>query len=334
MRDATKNRLRAIAFSLSCRHRQGPRPNILLFCTRRGGSTWLLNALAAHPGMRYLGRPFMILLESRWAKRVPDLDHAAGGKAACPRRHIIHFDDEDESRFRSIAGDVVAGRIPVGPSLNFRAPYFHRVSDRLAAQMTNCTAMIEYFDATFDVATVILLRHPITNALSIEREGWAPECFEFLDHAWFRDTQLTSVQVDRARAIEESGSLRERHVLDWCLKMLVPIREFDSGKHPDWLMLSYEHTILDPVRAVGLLSEALHLPEQAPILAQLARPSRTVTPSTAEQRTDPEYLLSRWRADVSGSQEQELMSLLELFELDAYQIGQDEPLERFAGYTI
>jgi hypothetical protein len=276
----------------------------------------------------------MVLLESRWKNRVPDLDHAAGGKAAHPRRHIVHFEGADEARFRSIAGEVVAGRIPVGPSLNIRAPYFHRVTDRLAAQMTSGTAMIEYFDATFDVATVILIRHPISNALSIEREGWAPECFEFLDHDWFRDTHLTSEQVDRARVIEESGSLRERHVLDWCLKMLVPIRAFDSGKHPDWLMLSYEHTVLDPAKAVGRISEFLHLPEQAPILSQLARPSRTVTASTAEKIADPRYLVSRWRERLSGTEEQDLMSLLELFELDAYQIGQDEPMERFAGYAI
>lgn len=332
MRDATNNKLRAIAFRLYCRHAQGPKPNILLYCTRRGGSTWLLNGLAAHPGMRYLGRPFMVLLESWWRKRVPDLDVAAGGPGSRPRRHIIHFEDDDERRFHEVAGDVVAGRIPVGPSMNIRAPYFNRVTDRLAAQMTSCTAMIEYFDANFDVATVILLRHPISNALSIEREGWEPECFEFLEHDWFRDTHLSARQVDLARRIEREGSLRERHVLDWCLKMLVPIRAFDSGHNPNWLMLSYEHLILDPARAVGRLGEVLHLSDEAAILEQLQRPSRTVTSTTAGRIDDVQYLLARWREQVDSQEEQLLMGLLEQFELDAYLFGQDAPQDRFAGY--
>lgn len=281
--------------------------------------------------MRYLGRPFMILLESRWKNCVPDLDVAAGSASSAPRRHIVHFEGAAEEQFRSIAAQVVAGEIPVGPSLDIRAPYFHRVTNRLVAQMTSCTAMIEYFDDSFDVATTILLRHPISNALSIERENWDPECFEFLEHSWYRDTFLTGEQVDSARAIEQKGSLRERHVLDWCLKMLPPIRAFDSGHHPDWLMVSYEHAVLDPAHAVSRISVALDLPDQEPILAQMARPSRTVTASTASKVNDPAYLVSRWRDRVKPGEERQLMDILELFEIDAYELGRDEPVERFGG---
>lgn len=329
MHEPTGHLIRELIFRTACRHRQGARSNVVLFCTRRGGSTWLLNALAAHPGMRYLGRPFMSLLDSRWAGLLPDLDVAAGGTCARRRRHMVHFAGKASTQFDSVASRVVAGSLPIGQSLAFRSAWFHARTDRVALQMTSCMPMIEHFDKQFDVATVLLMRHPISNALSIEREGWQPECFEFLEHEWFRDTQLAPHQVDKARRIEADGSLRERHVLDWCLKMLVPLRALDSGQHADWLSLSYERMALDPRATAVNLSAVLDLPDCEAILNQLQRPSRTVTDATREKVHDPTYLVSRWRERVSPSEEQQLMAILDGFELDAYSLGVDEPAERF-----
>ena len=311
---------REIVFRLYCRHEQGPRSNVLLYCSRRGGSTWLLNTLAAHPGVRYVGRSFDALLSSRWARLVPPLGPSPSTEER-KRRIYAGFDDADLDRFRPIAESVISGKRNIYPSLNFRAQYFERRTERVVFQVTNATALIEWFDGEFDAHTVLLLRHPIPTALSILKQGWEPEDWEFVTHGDYATRHLTSAQLDLAQRIVAGGSILERHVLDWTLKMLVPVRGFESGQHPDWVVITYEQMVLEPVQILKFLSKALDFPQLDPMLEQVRRPSRTVTAETADRVEDPTYLLDRWRRQISETQERELMSIPEAFGLDMYPVG-------------
>lgn len=321
--------LREVAFRLLCRHRQGSRPNVLLYCVRRGGSTWLLNTLAAHPGMRYVGRPFLTALVGRHAAGIPDLDRAAGGPASRPRRHVVGFAGEDEARFAAFAGRVLSGEVEVYPALNVRAPYFERRTDRIVFQMTSGTPLIEWFDTRFPVATLILLRHPIPTALSVARAGWEPECHEFLEHRGFVERHLDPAALALAREIERSGDALARHVLDWSLKMLVPLRALAGGAHPDWTVLTYEQTVVEPERAVRWLARRLDLPRVEPMLRQVARPSRTVSAATSSRVDDPAFVLERWRESVAERDERRLLAIPAALGLDAYAPGRTRAHARY-----
>jgi hypothetical protein len=312
---------RELAFRLFCRHRQGPRPNVLVYCTRRGGSTWLMNTLAAHPGVRYVNRPFLTAHLTRHRHRIPDLSRAADHRGGHTFRHPVHFEGEDEARFREFAGEVLRGETEIYPTLNFRAPYFHRRTDRIAFQMTSGGVLIEWFDAKFPVETIILLRHPIPNALSIMQKGWLPECGDFLNHRWFVDTHLSGRQVDLARRVLAGDCLLSIHVLDWALKMLVPVRAHASGRHPGWTLMTYEQFVLEPERLVRLVAERHDFPEVEPMLAQARRPSRTVTSGTAAKVDDPAFLLDRWRRKVSTEEERDLLRIPAAFGLEMYGAG-------------
>lgn len=312
---------REIMFRVYCRHEQGPRPNVLLYCSRRGGSTWLLNTLAAHPGVRYVGRTFDALLSSRWAKLVPPLNPSPSASAGLQKRRIYAgFRDDDLARFRPVAESVIGGRRHIHPSLNFRADYFEQRTERIVFQMTNATALIEWFDQEFDVETVLLLRHPIPTALSILKQGWQPEDWEFVTHEGYVTRYLTDAQLQLAKDIVAEGSVLERHVLDWTLKMLVPVRAFESGRHRDWILVTYEQMVLEPERVLRHLAERLDFPHLAPMLEQVGRPSRSVTPETAGRVDDPSYLLDRWRDRVSTTQERELLRIPEAFDLCMYRV--------------
>jgi hypothetical protein len=316
---------REMAFRAICGHQQGDKPNILLFCTRRSGSTWLLNTLAAHPGMRYVGRPLQSIQQSRWRNRMPDLARAAEDLSGHHFQHPVHFEGEAESQFRALAHDIINCRLHIHPTLNFRAPYFHRHSDRVVFQMTYGTPLIEWFDANFKVKTIVLFRHPIANALSVMREGWPPECEDFLRHRWFRQAQLNDAQRSLADGLMREGTELEKHVLDWCLKMLIPWRAIRSNKHPDWLVLSYEQIVLEPEAVVRELSTKLDLPDVDSMLEQVRRPSRTVTRDTAGRVNDPQFLLGRWRERVNVEEERQLMGLVQAFGINLYRFGSDTP---------
>lgn len=123
------NTTRELLFRSICRHRQGPAPNILLYCSRRGGSTWVLDTLSANPGMRSVGRPFWTLPHTRHRHRLPNLNSAAGDTSGHQFHQIVHFEGLDEMRFAVLADQLIRGEIEVYPSLNFRAPFFNRVTN-------------------------------------------------------------------------------------------------------------------------------------------------------------------------------------------------------------
>lgn len=319
---------REAIFRLYCRHAQGSLPNVLLYCSRRGGSTWLLNTLAAHPGVRYVGRSFDALLSSRWAKLVPPLGPPPSAKGR-KRRIYAGFDPADLERFRPVAESVIGAQRHIHPSLNFRADYFERHTDRVVFQMTNVTALIEWFDREFTAQTLLLLRHPIPTALSIQRQGWESEDWEFVTHPNYVTRHLTREQLALAEDIVASGSLIERHVLDWTLKMLVPVRTFESDRHQDWTAVTYEQLVLEPVTVLRHLAERLTLAHLSPMLAQVRRPSRTVTQETANRVNEPSYLLDRWRRHVTEEQERTLMRIPEAFGLNMYPVGSRTATRRY-----
>ena len=314
--------LRELVFRTVCRHRQGPKPNILLFAIRRSGTTMMLNTVASHPGLRYVGRPFRTALMSRFRRQIPDLATAAGHPGGRSGFSFIHFDGEAERQFRQFAKKVISAQIHIYPSLDFFQPYFQRVTDRVILQMTNETALIEWFNDQFDAPIFLLLRHPIPTGISVIKDGWRPNCEDFLNHEWFVQTHLAGPQVDLARRILDAGSPLAIEVLDWTLKMLLPIRAVRSGRHANWLVLTYEQAVLEPENVVRALSKSLDLPQEEPMLQQIRRASATASPSSARKVGDPDFQIKRWRKNVPPQQERELMSIPAVFGIDVYHAGQ------------
>jgi hypothetical protein len=271
----------------------------------------------------------MTVLNSRWRNRIPDLKKAGGYLGHKTLRHIIHFKGEDEQRFQEAASNIIEARWHVYPSVNLWAPYFNRKTNRVIFQMTSGLPLVKWFENNFDVQVAYLVRHPIPNALSIMNAGWEPECFEFLENRYFVESYLTSRQLDMARKIESGDDLLARHVLDWCLKNLVPLREVVNENAPNWLCLSYEELVARPIEVVQQMARSFDLENVESMTRQVKLPSRTVTESTGGRVEDAAYLLSRWRQKISVDREQSLMKILDTFELDVYIAGRNEPGSAF-----
>lgn len=275
--------------------------------------------------MRYVGRPFMSLYESRWRRYLPGLDDAAGNAVAEQRRHIIGFEPPELEKFHLAANKVISAQWHIYPTLKTNAPYFQRRTNRVVFQMTSGHALINWFAAEFPVQILYLIRHPISNALSIMNAGWQPECFEFLSHQGFTNTYLTQQQLREANAIEQHGSLLQRHVLDWSLKNLVPLRALAHTSPPNWCTTSYEALTLHREQELTRIAGHLGLEHIELMMQQANRPSRTVSDATIREVNNTDYLINRWRERVSPDQEKDLLAILELFGLNTYNIGENLP---------
>ena len=298
------------------RHRPGPKRNICLFSTRRGGSTWLMEVVAANRGVRYVDQPF-------------SLHHPAPGhirRLPIPAQsQFTSLEGEEEERVRVFVEDLFAGRLHVNAPWEVWHPTFHWTTDRLVLKIIDAKPLIDWFDQTFDVHVVYSTRHPIPSVLSVIRNGWALTAQAYLRDANFVERWLDDGQVAFAWDLLRTGTLLQQHVLNWSLENLAPLRLLPERPH--WLYVSYEQATVDPEGTVAFLAEHLDLPDRNRMLKQVRAASRSTRKldSTYDPAGEARSRLRAWRRHVSEEEERAAMHLLDVFEIDLYRAGEDLP---------
>ena len=294
-----------------------------MFCSRRGGSTWLANILASHPGVRYVGRTLSALQQSRWRSRVPSLKQAARHSDGHEFDFVAGFEGEAEQQFKRLMDDVISGKLTLNPTLAVRSPFFQRRTERIVFQITSGTPLVGWFGENFNVSIAVLFRHPIPTAMSIMRSGWPPECEDLLLHQPFCEAHLTGEQIDLARKVlrDSNGEGLAAHVLDWSLKMLVPYREIQSERHPEWAFVAYEQLVSDRRKTIEYVAHRLNLTDVDAMDRQGASPSRSASPATVPKVQDANYLLARWCERLNPTETDALMKIPREFGIELYDSG-------------
>jgi hypothetical protein len=222
---------------LTVRYRPGPKPAIALFCTRRGGSTWLMEIIGANRGVLPLNQPLEILtpnLTPHQYKRLPKFDLG----------QIVHPDPDQERELRAYTDDLMAGRIRVNAPHAFWRRDFQFRTDRLLLKIVDAKPMMDWFAQHYRVDVVYLTRHPVPQALSCIRNGWSTTTNAYLRNEWFADEVVADPKLlAYAREVENTGTDLERFVLNWVIENLYPLRVL--ADRPDWLALSYEECVSD-----------------------------------------------------------------------------------------
>lgn len=304
---------------LLSRHRSGPRPNIGLFSTRRGGSTWLMEVIAVNRGVRYVDQPF-------------SLHHPAPGhirRLPIPSRsQFTSLEADAEPRVRAFVEDLFEGRLSVNAPWEIWHPTFHWTTDRVILKVIDAKPLIEWFDRSFDLQILYSTRHPVPSALSVIRNGWALTAHAYLRDPEFVARWLNDDQVAFAWDVLREASPLQQHVLNWALENLVPLRRLQANPH--WLFVSYEHATLDPAGTVDFLAEHLDLPDRGRMLKQVRTASRSTRKlsSTFEPADEARARLRAWRQHVSPEEERAALGILDRFEIPAYRPGADLPTVR------
>lgn len=313
--------LKEAIWLLTTRHHPGAKPDIYVFATRRGGSTWLMELLAAEPGARYVNEPLGPWFgSSAQIMRMPK---------SFLHGHPVHFESEDEeARFREYFELVLSGRATVNaPWWFWRRGYTFR-SDRLIVKILEAKALIGWFATNFPGQVVVFTRHPIPQALSCIRNGWDISALAYLDNWWFQEEHLGPELTAYGRSIMRSGSPLERFVLNWALENYVPLKLI--ADHPEWMFVSYEECVMTPEPALARIAARFDLAAVDSMRAALRQPSRSSKasrPETLEQiRTgEASAALRAWRRKVSEDEEAAALDILTRFGIPLYEPGRDMP---------
>lgn len=294
------------------RYRPGPLPDIAIVSCRRSGSTWLMELLAAMPGMTFVNEPFRESVVR--AAGLPTPNNGPGPDDV----KILDVPPGTEAAYRSFLNDPRQTRIR-GPYRIF-APEFDLVATRRVLKEVLANG-ITGFIADEGFLVVHLLRHPIPTALSMGRtRRFLDEAF--LRHATFPGRFLTPAQHALAEEIVASGDRLRRGVLEWCLANLEPLAE-GRERSDGWVTLTYEELVLRPHEVLRAFAPLVRIDDPTPMLERLDVPSASTHPERLRhlQDTDAWRRITDWRRHIDDADEQAAFEVADAFGIDAYVAG-------------
>ena len=298
------------------RHKKGRKGDIFLFSTRRSGSTLLMETIAANRGVCYIDQPFSLYHAK--PDQLSILPIVSGSK-------YVELSDEDMNRVYNYLLRLLNGELKVNAPWEFWKSNFDWVSDRCILKIVNAKGLIERISSQFEnIHTVYSTRHPIPTALSVIRNNWTLTTKSFLQNPHFVEKYMSDDLLAFSYDIENKGTIVQRHVLNWTLENLIPIRAFPYRSH--WLYVSYEEMVLYPDKTIERLSHALDLTDLDKMKRRITNPSRSTKRvlSQVHHLKNAQDRIRNWKKYVSEGEEKEIMKILEQFGIDIYRRGSYE----------
>ena len=265
--------VRAAADRVVTRHRES-RPPVLLFATRRSGSTLLRDLIAQAPAIRYVDQP-----ESPYSNpRFPaDLRSAA----------VRHFVDPSEDELDGLLGylrTVTSGETYVRSEWRFWRPTFHRRTDRSLLKLLDSQGSAGDLVRRLGGQCVVLFRDPIDVAHSIATRAW-PDQLELVGTPALEAGLLDD---DGADVVDEARSLPDGHIARYVVEtlLLMQLTMSSLGAPGDGfpeqtrceggrLLVRFEDLRDDVERVLHVVYDGLGLPYRDEYVGLAETPSRT-----------------------------------------------------------
>lgn len=321
MSNALKQLVKEVIWATVYRHKPDPsHPTIAIFSSRRGGSTLMMELIAANKGFSFSDQPFgLYTMTCAQLNALPVFAYS----------QIIAPDPKEWAQIKEYIGAILSGALTVnGPWKFWKTPHSIR-SDRMVLKITDAKSIAPELVAHFGLTPVVMTRHPISQSLSVQKNGWDTTARAFLRNKDFVATYLTPELEARAWDLVHDADPMKGRLLDWTLENLPLIAALKEN--PDWLYLPYETLIAHPDASITRLAQACQLDDPAAMLAQLEYPSRSTKRSSSKTTRkqisagEHSYILARWRKQVDAEAEAALLAIPAQFGLPLYHVGEDEP---------
>lgn len=319
------NHAKYLAKRLSNVHRPTPGGDIYMFGTARSGSTIIAESLLTQRGVKLCDEP----LDLREEEKRRELGMADwGGLLPGPDRERLL-----RRYFERIERNMIPlfNPNPFGP---YRAFYSTRIAYKL---LHGCKDMINWFRDELDGHVLAFLRHPIPVTLSRRQY---PNLPYYLRNEQYR-AHFTPEQIALAERVIAGDDDFAQGVVDWCLQNKPML---DCPDKRGWLLMTYEEFVLNTSDATDLMARRYGLTRPDLMCRHAQRPSLTVRLSARDtqeffrqglNRSDPWWLITKWRPKVTRAQEEAAWDIVEAFGIDVYPRGAVLPRPEYvAGGTL
>ncbi|MFP4292041.1 MAG: sulfotransferase domain-containing protein, partial [Cyclobacteriaceae bacterium] len=288
------------------RYFQGKEKNILLFSSRRGGSSILAQLLSANPFIREIDQPFDINLKndvesSTKIKRLPSKMHS----------QFLSLNEEEKQIVENYISRLLKGEIPEIKK--------YIIANRTVLKIVNAFPLMDYLADLTKADIIYLSRHPVAQSLSVIQNKWEFTSEAFLADPVFAGNYLTQLQIDLGHDVIRQGTLLEKGVLNWCLENLYPLKFCKS----EMLHITYEDLILNKEPVLQMMNEKLRISKVEKLHRILSKPSRSSYLSDkssveAISKGNSNALVQKWIPRLHENEKKAVQKILDVFEINLY----------------
>jgi hypothetical protein len=299
-------------------HRQGDKPDIYIFATPRSGSTFLMELLAAQPGIKVHDEPLTV--------NYPESRRELGVETW----EALTIMPDREERYRRFFDRLRFNKVK-----ELNRPIYRRhgrlfTNRNVFKLIHGGKDMLPWFAETFGAMIVVLIRHPIPTVLSHRRFPRLPYLLKQPVHRKL----FTDREIAFAEDLIVGGSKFEQGMIDWSLEMGAMFRNLPA----DATIISYEDLTVYPEQSFAWLQERLLLDPVDDIGALIAQPSVSTGQSDEETQrffaqsgpgADRTYLISRWQQHISPEEVSRAFEICAAFDLQLYERGNLFPMDPY-----
>jgi hypothetical protein len=305
-------------------YRRSEKPHIFLFSTRRSGSTLIRNAIYSQPGFNYISEPFVAWVGRRstnpYKRYYPGL----------PDGPFVSLTESQWSMLKDYLRRLLRREYVVNSQCRVWRADYHWVWERYVVKILAAKALIERFEADFgsEADFVFHIRHPIATALSSIAHGFRNTASRYLEDDQFCKHHLSPSLIGFCHQVLGEWSSLERFVLNWCLDNLVPLRLW---RERDWVTVSHEQLVCEPLRTSEWLCQQLKLPAPTRMARAIQAPTHTASRSSRASiaAEGPAGRADAWTREVDSARVARVGDILDRFEIAVYACDDPMPGEGF-----
>jgi hypothetical protein len=294
----------------------GRRRPLLVTGAHRSGTTWVGRMIDLSPEVGYINEPFN--------------PHHQPGICGC--RFPLWFqyvNRHNEHHFRPHLSATLAFRYrPVAQLARTRRPgdverllrdglEFTRARLRRARPLMKdpiAAFSSSWLASTFDMATIVLVRHPAGFASSLKRLGWSHPFNDFLAQPALMEERLQAFEGEIARMAKVEHDIVDQASLLW--RMIYSVLLEYRRAHPDWIVVRHEDLALDPVGGFASLYRRLGLGYSEDIRRRVrwyssGSPELEADAGPYAIRRASEQAIQGWRQRLSAEEQSRLRAQVE-----------------------
>jgi len=286
---------------------------IFLYASRRSGSTYLMELIYANKGITFSDQPFgLYSATSANINKLPIFEYS----------QIVNPDESEKKILKEYIYNIINGNYPVNAPWNILESSYSLFSDRIVCKITDAKCLIEWFSENYTIDTVVMTRHPVSQALSVGRNNWLYTGQGFIRNRSYVEEYLTKDQVSFCNNIYFKGTDIEKRVLDWSLENIPLIKKLQD--HPEWHYISYENLVNDPVNVINQFSTCIKLMDLKKMKKKINKPSKSTKKSSTIHTKklirggETSSMLYNWLNKLSEKEIDQCFNVLKYLEIDLY----------------
>lgn len=286
-----------------------PEASVIITGDPRGGTTWLMETLAAWPGTAVNWEPLhhelgVIPAQLRWGKRP-----------------FIPENDRDPERMAILRAMLTCQRTTEW-TMRYCSAQQAESAERVLTKFVRANLLLPWMTAVipFERKPVLLRRHPVPTVLS--------QMKAFVNPARSNPVFTVPDQINPERFIEHLDHLNglqpglERQLALWCLNNRSTLEHQRHGR--DWLVVYYEDLLDRPEIEIERIAESWRV-DPAPMIAALGRNKASATDFTKDLRATAQEQATKWMSRIDDHQRLRLQAVLDHYGVDEYDLSTHAP---------